>query len=65
LVELLIGLVPCCLLMLLAAGVTDEQLLAAQYSSSSGVKPHFVMDSFGDLRCVAKEAMQQQSTAAQ
>jgi hypothetical protein len=47
-------------LSLVTAGVTDEQLLASQHSSSSGIKPHFVMDSFGDLRRVAAEALQQQ-----
>uniref|UniRef100_A0A383VYD3 Phosphoglycolate phosphatase n=2 Tax=Tetradesmus obliquus TaxID=3088 RepID=A0A383VYD3_TETOB len=46
--------------LLVMTGVTDEQLLVAQRGSSNGVKPHFVMDSFGDLRRVAQQALQQQ-----
>jgi hypothetical protein len=48
-----------------AAGVTDEQLLATQHTKISGIKPHFVMDSFGDLRRVAAEALQQQQQQKQ
>ncbi|KAF6254539.1 phosphoglycolate phosphatase [Scenedesmus sp. NREL 46B-D3] len=51
--------------LLVMTGVTDQQKLAAQHSSSSGIKPHFVMDSFGDLRRVAREALQQQQQQKQ
>lgn len=34
----------------LLAGVTDDSTL-----SSSNIRPHFVLDSFGDLRAVAQQ----------
>lgn len=44
----------------LCTGVTDEQELAVQQNSSDGIKPHYIMDSIGDLAAVAQQAMQQQ-----
>jgi hypothetical protein len=42
------------------AGVTDDAVLA-----QSDVKPHFVVDSFGDLRAVRSHVELQQQQAGQ